>query len=107
VQLRSNDGGLRAQGYEQLKSDPGALRSPKVRAALLELLDRESRRMSGAPRPSDNEDAVGSQEFVEYFSELDSTVDSFADWNDPHQACIMLESGNVPPRTLVHRGHAP
>jgi hypothetical protein len=96
VRLRSNDGEERAQAYEQLKSDSTALRRANVKAALLDLLDRESQRMRGVPRPGDDEDAVGSEGFAEYFSELDSTVDSFTDWSDPHQACILVKSGDVP-----------
>jgi hypothetical protein len=97
VQLRSNDAGERDHAYERLKTDPSALRSPKVKAALLDLLDRETGRMEGTPRPSDSEDGVGTEGFAEYFNELASSVALFADWNDPRQACIMVRAGGVPP----------
>jgi hypothetical protein len=97
MQVRSNDAGIRAQAYEQLKSDPAALRDPKVKEALLDLLDREDQRRRGTPRSGDNEDGVGDEEFAEYFSDLAETVASIGNWNDPHQVCILVRGAGVPP----------
>ncbi len=49
-QLRSNEDGLRAQAYERLKSEPGALQSATVKTALLDLLDRENNGHESAMR---------------------------------------------------------
>ncbi|MGA3107231.1 MAG: HEAT repeat domain-containing protein [Terriglobales bacterium] len=95
--LRSNDGAVRAEAFEQLRSDPANLKNQKVRAALVNLLDRENRTLDaqlveaqkkGYP---DNGDNAG---WAEYYSDLFSTVDSFADWNDPRQACILVNAGS-------------
>ena len=42
AKLHSTEGAERADAFEQLRSDPANLKSPKVRAALLDLLDREN-----------------------------------------------------------------
>lgn len=97
LQLGSNDGGERDQAYEQLKHDPEALRDSKVKAALLDLLDRETQRMIGAPRAGDNEDDIGTEGFAEYFSSLSSTASSIGNWDDPHEACILVRGAGVPP----------
>lgn len=93
--LRSTEQSIRAEAFEQVRSNPANLQSPKVRAALLDLLVRESRELDaqlleaqkkGYPDEGDN------AEFAEYFSDLLGAVDSFADWNDPRQACILVNA---------------
>jgi HEAT repeats len=85
----------RTDAFEQLRSNPANLQSPKVRKALLELLERESHELDsqlleaqkkGYPDEGDNGG------FAEYYSDLLGTVDSFADWNDPRQACILVDA---------------
>ncbi|MGC2528419.1 MAG: hypothetical protein WA639_11770, partial [Candidatus Acidiferrum sp.] len=95
AKLRSADQSTRAEAFDQVRSDPTNLKSPEVRTALLNLLDRESHALDaqlleaqkkGYPDEGDN------TEFAEYFSDLLGAVDSFADWNDPRQACILVNA---------------
>jgi len=76
VKLRSNDDGVRAQAYEQLKSDP------KVKAALVNRLDRE------------NQETVSDEEedYADYLGWLVDTVAKVVDWSNPHQVCILANS---------------
>jgi hypothetical protein len=93
--FRSTDQSIREEAFEQIRSDPANLQRPEVRTALLSLLDRESHELDaqlleaqkkGYPDEGDNEP------FAEYFSELLGAVDSFADWNDRRQACILVNA---------------
>lgn len=97
VKLHSNNNGDRDKAYAQLKSDPAALRNPKLKAALLELLDRETRRMVGMPEAGDSVGDIGSEGFAEYFANLSSTVANIGDWDDSHQICILVRGAGVPP----------
>lgn len=95
ARLRSNNGLERTQAFERLRSDAKVLRMPKVKTALLGLLDRENHELDtqlaeaqkiGYPDEGDNE------AWAEYHSALIDAVDSFADWNDPRQACILVNA---------------
>jgi hypothetical protein len=95
--IHSTEEPERAKAVEQLRSNPAYLQSPNVRAALLDLLDRENHELDsqlieaqkkGYPDEGDN--AV----WAEYYGDLLGTVDSFADWNDPRQACILVYAGS-------------
>jgi len=107
AKLRSSDGGERAQAYEKLRSDSMALEAPKVRAALVDLLDRENlesdsrmrealRRAKEPTHKTKGENEARGEGWAEYFSELVSTVASIADWSDPHQVCILAKAGYIP-----------
>jgi hypothetical protein len=101
--LNSEDWTKRNVAYEELRSDPAALRSPKVQAELVDLLDRESKerdakvREAQAPGRNDadenEEEGEGHGEYVSY---LLGTVESFADWSDPRQVCILVNWGEIP-----------
>ena len=97
AKLRSNSGGERDSAYERLKAIPAALQNPKVKAALLDLLDRETQRMIGTPRLGDSEVGVGTEGFAEYYSELSSTASDIGDWDDPHQVCVLVRGAGTPP----------
>jgi hypothetical protein len=95
--LYSEDQSVRAKAFKQLCANPANLQSPRVRTALLNLLDRENHELDeqlleaqkrGYPDEGDN---AG---WAEYYSNLLDAVDSFADWNDPRQACIMVDAGS-------------
>jgi hypothetical protein len=88
TQLRSKDAGVRSNAYYQLESDPTSLRNAKVKAALLDLLDREARDIT-------NYD--GSEGFAEYISDLSGTVAPLVDWDDQLQACRAVKDGIGPP----------
>jgi len=95
AKLHSTEESEREEAFEQLLSDPANLKSPAVQAALLELLDRERQKLDsdlleaqkkGYPDEGDN------SEWGEYYSDLLGVVDSFANWNDPRQACILVDA---------------
>lgn len=97
VRLHSAEEPERAKAFGQLRSDPANLKNPTVRAALLDLLNRENHELDsqleeaqkkGYPDEGDNE------AWAEYYSDLLSAVDSFANWNDPRQACILVNAGS-------------
>lgn len=84
----------REEAFEQLRSNPANLQNLRVRTALLGLLNRENHELDsqlaeaqkkGYPDEGDNEG------YAEYYSDLLGIVDSFADWNDPRQACILAD----------------
>jgi hypothetical protein len=95
AKLHSLNDQERLQAFEALRSDPGNLKNPEVRAELINLLDRENRYLDsqleeaqtkGYPDEGDNEG------FAETYSDLLETVDSFADWNDPRVACFLADA---------------
>jgi hypothetical protein len=91
----------RSEAYEQLRSNPATLSSPKVRTNLLDLLDRENQlvestnHMAGA-----SVDEKYGEAYAEYLGELGDTVDTFADWNDPRQVCIFVHEPYNPESKL-------
>jgi hypothetical protein len=107
IKLKSNDWTERSDALEAIRSDPAALRSQQIQAALLDLLDRENRDSDEALRKAQtaiNQNANRSthkadgphyEGYGEYCSWLSETVDSFADWNDPRPACVLVNSGYV------------
>jgi hypothetical protein len=95
--LHSTQEPERIKAFEQLHSNPASPQSPEVRAALLDLLDRENNGLDsqlldaqkkGYPDEGDNE------VWADYYSALIATVDSFADWSDPRQACILVDASS-------------
>ena len=101
AQLHSAKKSERAEAYQKLRSNPTALRNPMVRAALLDLLDRENQELDASLLATQktghdskaNDDGDG---YAEYYGFLLDTVDSFANWNDPHQACVLVSAGSSP-----------
>lgn len=88
----------RAEAYEKLRSDSKVLSDHRVQEELLNLLGRETgyiRRKAGDPEPDDIPDEQG-EAFVEYVGALGDTVDSFADWNDPRQVCLLVHEAYNP-----------
>jgi hypothetical protein len=83
----------RSDAYEQLRSDPAALRKPEVRSALLDLVDRENK-ADWSKEPG--YDPQYNESHAEYVAELGDTVDSFADWSDPRQVCILAHQAYEP-----------
>jgi hypothetical protein len=92
AELRSQDAGARSQAFERLRSDPVALRDPGVKAALVNLLDRENQVRLSA------ED----EGYAEYRSWLSDTVAKVIDWNNPHQVCILANSVDLPDQLADH-----
>jgi hypothetical protein len=88
--LGSRDGGDRDVALYRLRSDEAALRNIEVRSALISLLDRENREAEAGMHIGEGEG------YGEYFSDLLGTVESFADWSDQHQVCILVNAGANP-----------
>jgi hypothetical protein len=88
----------RAEAYENLCSDPKLLGDRRVQKELLNLLGRETGYIP--PKPGDPKpDAIPDEQdeaFGEYIGQLGNTVGSFADWNDPHQACLLVHQDYDP-----------
>jgi len=90
--LHSDHAEVRSKAYEQLRSDPAALRDATVQAALVSLLDRENQ-----------ETLSGSEEdYAEYVSWLAQTVAKVVDWNDSRQVCILANSVDPPEELTDH-----
>jgi HEAT repeat protein len=105
AKLHSKDWTERSEAVDQIRSDLAALHSRKVRGALIDLLDREKRQAdesfreaqkpSRQPANAGGGGDEGGEAYGEYFASLREMVDSFGDWNDPRQACIMVSAGYV------------
>ncbi|MGC2476369.1 MAG: HEAT repeat domain-containing protein [Candidatus Sulfotelmatobacter sp.] len=104
-QLRSNDDGLRAQAYERLKSEPGALQSATVKTALLDLLDRENNVHESAMREHVGISDKYGEGYTEYVYALGETVASFVNWNDPREVCMAVR-GFVPDDAIANHAIA-
>lgn len=97
-QLHSAHWVEREQAYEALSSDPKVLSERRVQKELMNLLGRETgyiRTKPGEPEPDDIPDDQD-EAFGEYVESLGDTVDSFADWNDPRQVCLLVHQGYDP-----------
>ncbi len=103
--LHSPSGPVRSEAFEQLRSTPANLQNPTVQKALLNLLDRENHDLDQqlvtaeakhlGTSEDDSPQLENSDEgFGIYYSELIDAVDSFANWNDPKQACILVNSSS-------------
>lgn len=92
IQLRSTDSEVRSGAFDQLRSDPAALRDPNVKAALVSLLDRENR-----------EPVYGEEEdFADYTSWLSDTVARIVDWNDSRLVSVLANSVDLPGQLGEH-----
>jgi hypothetical protein len=89
TKLHSRHWSERSDALDEIGSDQAMLHSRKVQAALIDLLDQENH----GKDTGDKDD--GGEEFAEYFASLREMVDSFANWNDPRQACIMVDAGFI------------
>jgi hypothetical protein len=99
TQLKSDQWAERAKAYEQLSSEPKGLDNPKVKEALLDVLDRENRLIESTLRDSLGQVGVSDtygEGFGEYVGDLGETVDSFANWSDSRQVCIFVHESYNP-----------
>jgi HEAT repeat protein len=95
--LHSKDWTVRNHTLQQLNSQPGFMSDRKVRAQLLDLLDRENHELDLQLKEAQREgypDKGDNQGWADYYGDLLETVESFADWNDPRQACILVDAGS-------------
>jgi hypothetical protein len=97
ARLQSQSEEERSKAFEALRSSPAALKSPEVRAALLDLLDRENherdaRLLQAQNSPQADKDEAEDEGYAEYYGHVLGVVDSFAGWNDPRRACILADA---------------
>jgi len=90
--LRSDNVQVRSEAFESVRTDSEVLRDPKVRVALVDLLDRENHET-----PSVSGENEG---YAEYTSWLADTVAKIVDWSSQRQVCILADSA-VPPNELA------
>src|ERR1700752_1964349 len=83
--LKSQNVQQRINAFKKLKTDQDVIRRSDVKAALLDLLDRENRLIHGVTLVDRGEG------YAEYVSDLMGTVAEAADWHDQRQACILAE----------------
>lgn len=80
-QLSSDEPVVRNNALEQLHSNPDALQDPKIKTALVNLLDREN-------HGKFSEDDEGYAEYVAWLAETTAKV---VDWTDQRQVCILAD----------------
>lgn len=88
TKLHSRHWSDRSDALDEIRSNPSALHSRKVQTVLIDLLDLENQ-----GKDTGGEEG-GGEEFAEYFASLREVVNSFADWSDPRQACILVYAGS-------------
>lgn len=74
----------RAVAFEQLRNDPKAMSDKTVKAALVDLQDRENHLTEATAPDKDSEEA-----FAEYLGALASVLFNVADWDNAHDLCIL------------------
>lgn len=99
LRLRAEPWTARADAYQRLRTDPVALSRTDVRRALVGLLERESRLIEAALRESSEQ--VGAsrkygEDYTEYVAQLGDAIDSFTDWSDSSQVCIVVRQAYDP-----------
>lgn len=98
--LRSNDPQTRVGAVETIRSNSTMLRDPNVQSALLDLLDLETREGNERVREGERRRAEhnegnpeSSDDNAMYMDDLLGVVESFVDWHDPHQICLLAKEG--------------
>jgi HEAT repeat protein len=120
AQLRSDDAQVRSGAFESVRTDTVALRDPKVRAALIELLDKENHEATDSVKDQRHTKYIGPGEDEagsEYIGALADSVAKIVDWSSARQVCILADSVFPPPELaahakvavpcLLHRSNAP
>lgn len=80
-ELSSDEAVVRNHALEQLRSNPDALLDPKIKTALVNLLDKEN-------HVKFSEDDEGYAEYVDW---LAATTAKVVDWTDQRQVCILTD----------------
>jgi len=81
-----------SEALEQVRSDPVALSDPKIKTALIDLLERDNR-----------EPVHGEEEgYAEDRSWLADTAAKVVDWSNPHQVCVLANSVALPDELADH-----
>jgi len=98
--LRSNDPRIRVGAFEQIRSASAMLQDSNVQSALLDLLDLETRESNARVREGErrraahqNDVSESSDDNAMYMDDLLGVIESFVDWHDPHQICLLAKEG--------------
>jgi hypothetical protein len=97
--LRSTDLATRRRAFEDVRSNSAMLRDPNAQSALFDLLHQESRdsdaeiRESERKRAAHEKDNSEPREDAMYINDLLRTIESFADFRDSHQICLLAKAG--------------
>jgi hypothetical protein len=97
--LRSAEIATRRKAFQEVHSNPSMLKDPDVRSALLDLLDRENRHFDTELKKGERERAEhenGNSEYSEsamYMDDLVRAIESFVNWHDPRQVCLLVKAG--------------
>jgi hypothetical protein len=108
--LSSSDMQTRITAFMRMKDDPEILKLPEVKAALVDLLDRENQVVASATAtPGSGTDEKYGEGYGEYLDDLIDSVAKTADWHDPRQVCVLAHSAynsasTVPERLAVEAG---
>ncbi len=109
AKLHSKYWAERSDALDQIRSDQALLHSRKIQVVLIDLLDQENRGQDKSPNGVNaaSGDDNGNEEYAEYFASLRDAVNSFADWSDARQACILVYAGSndyppSPPEAAAH-----
>lgn len=96
TKLHSNHWSERIDAIEQIGSDKILLHSRTIQVALMDLLNQEVAEGTSSQNTSatSGEDE-GEEEYSQYFSSLCYIVNTFVNWNDPRQACMMVNTAYV------------
>lgn len=91
--------------YMKIKENPEALKHPEVRAALVNLLDRENQVVARTAAAGSGTDEKYGEGYGEYLDDLIDTIAQRANWQDPHQVCVLAHgaynSASIVPEKLA------
>lgn len=91
TKLHSRHWSKRIDAIEEIDSDQGLLQSRTIQVALIDLLHQEVEVSS----PDTSADDDGEEEYSQYLTSLSYIVNKFVDWNDPRQACMMVNAAYI------------
>ena len=97
--LKAPEWEQRWRAYENIKAHPENLKRRDVKDALMGLFELENGVVRQTLAESNGEKGVSDkygEGYSEYYAQLTATVESVADWHDPHQLCILAEGAYSP-----------
>jgi HEAT repeat protein len=92
VKLRSDEPVVRNDALQQLHSNPAALRDPKIKIALVNLLDQENHVKF----------SMDDEGYAEYVAWLEETTAKVVDWTDQRQVCILADGAYLEDELADH-----
>jgi hypothetical protein len=93
TKLHSRHWSERIDAIDEIDSDQALLHNRKIQAALIDLLNQEVAEDASSQDTSAADD--GEEEYSQYFTLLCYIVNKFVNWNDPRQACMMVNAAYI------------